>query len=154
MKTLLFHREDIIRPFMEELVQSPGAFSEGRGVGLLEVDEGSGECELIAACWFEKFNGVNMHMHIAAKPGRRWMSREFLRYVFHYPFNECGCKRVTGYVESTNYDARRFDEHIGFKLEATLKDAAPGGDMLVYVMFKDECRWLKIKPRNNARMEH
>lgn len=151
---MLFHREDIIRPFMEELVNSPGAFSEGRGVGLLEVDEETNEVELVAACWFEKWNGANMHMHIAAKPGRRWMSREFLRYVFHYPFNECGCKRVTGYVEASNLDARRFDEHIGFKLEATLKDAAPGGDMLVYVMFKDECRWLKMKPRTTTRTEH
>ena len=146
MKALLFGREDVVRPFMEGLVQTPGAFSEGRGVGLVEVDEPTGTAELVAGCWFEKWNGVNVHMHIAAKPGRKWLSRDFLWYCFHYPFVELGCKRVTGYVEAKNLDARRFDEHLGFQIEARLKDAAPDGDVLVYVMFRDECRWLKLKP--------
>jgi RimJ/RimL family protein N-acetyltransferase len=155
MKVLLFGREDVIRPFMEALVDTPGAFSEGRGVGLVDIDEETGTGTLVAGCWYEKWNGVNLHMHIAALPNKRWMSREFLRYCFHYPFVELGCKRVTGYVEASNLEARRFDEHLGFEVEATLKDAAPTGDVLVYVMWKDRCRWLKLKPHNvPKRVEH
>lgn len=139
---------------MESLVGTPGAFSEGRGVGLVEIDEQTNSGQLVAGCWFEKWNGVNLNIHIAAVPGRRWMTREFLWYCFHYAFNECGCKRVTGLVPASNMDARRFDEHLGFEHEATLKDAAPDGDLLVYVMWKDKCRWLKLKPHAKQHTEH
>ena len=83
-----------------------------------------------------------------SRPSRsRWMTKELLWYTFYYPFVECGVKRVTGLVEETNQHAQRFDERIGFNLEARLKDAAPDGDLLVYAMFRDECRWLKLRDR-------
>jgi RimJ/RimL family protein N-acetyltransferase len=75
------------------------------------------------------------------------MTKELLWYAFYYPFVECGCKRVTGLVEEGNAAAREFDERLGFHLEAKLKDAAPEGDLLVYAMFRDECRWLKLRER-------
>jgi len=149
VKQIVINCEDKMAPFMERMCDSHGAFTVGRCVGLIEVDDDTGAVEIIACVWYEGFNGPNMNMHVAAKPGCRWMTREFLWYVFHYPFVECGVKRVTGLVPEMNYAARRFDEHIGFKLEATLKDAAPDGDLRVYVMFKDECRWLK-PPRGCA----
>jgi hypothetical protein len=146
---IVTHCEEAIAPFMESMCHSHGAFMAGRGIGLLEAPPDDGgpvvEAQLIAACWYEGWNGANMNIHVAALPNRRWMTRDFLWYVFHYPFVECGVKRLTGLVASTNHAARRFDEHIGFTLEATLKDAAPDGDMLVYRMFKDECRWLNIR---------
>jgi RimJ/RimL family protein N-acetyltransferase len=75
------------------------------------------------------------------------MTKELLWYTFYYPFIECGCKRVTGLVAETNTAAREFDERLGFHLEARLKDAAPEGDLLVYAMFRDECRWLGLRDR-------
>jgi hypothetical protein len=42
-------------------------------------------------------------------------------------------------------DLCRFIEHIGFILEATLKDCAPKGDLLIYTMAKDQCKWLNLK---------
>ena len=152
-KALLLGQDAVVREFMENVVATEGAFSEGRGVGLLDIDEERNEATIIAGCWFEKWNGVNLNIHIAATPGRRWMTREFLRYCFAYPFEQLGCKRVTGYVEATNVEARKFDEHLGFELEATLKDASPTGDVLVYVMWREKCRWLKLKPRE-PRTEH
>ena len=151
MKQLLFNHEPVIRTFMEELVQTPGAFSEGRGVGLIDCDDDIMEAKLLAGAWFEKYNGVNMNIHIAAMPGAAWLNREFLWYCFHYAFEICNCKRLTGYVEASNFAARRFDEHLGFELEFVQKDAAPGGDMLVYVMWREKCRWLKLLgPRFNT----
>jgi hypothetical protein len=155
MKVLLFNNEHVIRPFMEALVGTPGAFSEGRAVGLVDVDEETSEGTLVAGCWFEKWNGVNLYMHIAALPGARWLNREFLAYCFHYPFVELNCKRVTGYIAASNFSSRRFSEHIGFEVEATLKEADPTGDVMIYVLWKDRCRWLKLKPHNATKMtEH
>jgi RimJ/RimL family protein N-acetyltransferase len=100
--------------------------------------------ELVAGVLFEGYTGPNIWMHVAAVPGRKWLNREYLRYCFHYPFNEIGCNRVSGWVEASNADARRFDEHLGFVEEARLKGAATdGGDVILYVMWRDACRFLK-----------
>ena len=106
-----------------------------QGLGLLRNGE------LVAGVIYEGFNGKNVWMHVGAEPGRKWMNRRFLRAAFAYPFLQLGCTRVSGYVEAWNTDARRFDEHLGFKHEATLTGAASdGGDVLLYVMKREECR--------------
>lgn len=99
--------------------------------------------ELVAGVAYEGYNGVNIWMHVAGKPGSRWMTRSFLRYCFYYPFVELGVRRVSGYVEACNTAARRFDEALGFRLEATLTGAAAdGGDVLLYVMRREDCRYV------------
>lgn len=101
------------------------------------------EGELVAGVIYEGWNGVNIWMHVAAEPGKRWMTKEYLRYCFYYPFVELGCKRVSGYVEASNEVARKFDEHLGFKQEAVLNGAATdGGDVILYVMRREDCRYV------------
>ena len=100
--------------------------------------------ELVAGVLYEGYNGPNVWMHVAAVPGRRWMQRDYLWYCFHYPFNEMNVQRISGYVNASNEQARKFDEHLGFKVEATLSGAAPdGGDVLIYVMRREDCRFLR-----------
>lgn len=120
----------------------------GQTIGLLSDDD-----EPIAVAAFDQYNEANINIHIAAVPGKRWATPNFLWYCFYYPFIQLGVKRVTGIVASTNLAARRFDEHIGFTLEATLKDAHPDGDLLVYCMTKDQCRWLNYKDRSHVKTE-
>jgi hypothetical protein len=138
--------EEQLAPFMDAHCHAHGAFIAGRAVALVDVDDEANTITILAGVWYEGWNGANMNIHVAAEPSKRWMNREFLWYTFHYPFVECGAKRLTGWVEESNLEARRFDEHIGFKLETRLKDAAPTGDMLVYVMRKEDCRWLNLRP--------
>ncbi|WP_174549076.1 GNAT family N-acetyltransferase [Roseateles chitosanitabidus] len=103
--------------------------------------------ELVAGVIFEGFNGRNLWMHVASKPGRRWLNREYLSACFRYAFVDCGVERVSGYVEASNLDARRFDEALGFKEEARLKGAAQdGGDVILYVMRREDCRYGKVSP--------
>ena len=112
------------------------ATSGMRGLGL----ERDGE--LIAGVLYEGWNGHNVWMHVATTPGKKW-TLEFLRYCFHYPFIELGCRRVSGYVEASNAAARRFDEHLGFQQEAVLRGAASdGGDVILYVMWRKDCRYV------------
>lgn len=129
-----------------------GAFVAGRGVALVDFDEEEHLAKIVAGVWFEGWNGANLNIHVAAEPGGKWMTREFLWFVFHYAFEQCGARRLTGWVEESNHAARRFDEHLGFVLETRLKAAAPQGDMLVYTMWKDDCRWLKIKRPSDGGM--
>lgn len=109
-----------------------------QGIGL----EKNGE--LIAGVIYDDYSISNIWMHVAAIPGKRWMTRDYLYACFAYPFKQLNCKRVTGWVEASNIDARRFDEHLGFKQEAVLVSAArDGGDVILYRMFKDECRFIR-----------
>jgi len=104
--------------------------------------------ELIAGVVYDYYNKASICMHVAAI-GKQWLTREYLWYVFHYPFVELGVKRITGLVPESNLQARRFDEHIGFVLETRLKDAHPDGDVLVYKMMREDCRFLGNKYREN-----
>ena len=113
------------------------AWSAPMGIGLME------DGEMIAGVVYDYFNGRNICMHVAAVEGKRWMTREFLWYSFYYAFVELGVDRITGLVPESNMAARRFDEHLGFTLETRLKDAHPEGDVLVYKMMKQDCRFLE-----------
>jgi RimJ/RimL family protein N-acetyltransferase len=116
----------------------------GRGhiIGLWDDEAGP-----LAGCLYESHNGASIMLHIATDQSKKWMNREFLWFVFYFPFEQLGVRKIIAPVESTNSDCVRFIEHIGFTLEATLKDAAPKGDLLIYSMVKDQCRWLNLKER-------
>ena len=148
MRRLVIDQPDI-GPFMKRVMNTPSAFLSGRSIGVVNVHPDQ-TADLIAGVWYEGFNGANMVMHIAALPNSAWMTKELLWYMFHYPFVECGCRRITGLVEETNEAARNLAERLGCTLEARLKDAAPGGDILVYAMFREDCRWLKLHERVTA----
>lgn len=120
----------------DALVLTPA--HDAKSIGVLS-DDG----EVIAGVVYEQFNDFNCFMHVAAVPGRFWLSRLSLFNFFNYPFNTCGLRRVTGWVDETNVAARRLDEHLGFRLEARLVGAAnSGGDALIYAMTREECRFL------------
>lgn len=136
-------QNDVLGPWFFSLQES-GEWYEGAGqlIGLA-TDSG----EIVAAVLYTDYNSANINMHISAVSGKRWLIREYLWYCFHYPFVELNCKRITGIVGSDNLQAQKFDENLGFTLEATLKDAHPNGDLLLYVMRKEDCRWLHLKEK-------
>jgi len=101
------------------------------------------EGRLVAGVVFNEFNGVNIQMHVASDGSRHWMTRQYLWTCFDYPFNQAKVKRITGLVGEGNWQARRFDEHLGFVLEATLEGAHPTGNLLIYRMWKADCRFLR-----------
>lgn len=97
--------------------------------------------ELVAGVAYADWNGPNVVCHIAAD-GKRWATRQYLWTIFDYPFRQLKVKRITICVGEGNSDSRRFVQHLGFRLEATLQDAHPSGDLLVYAMFKEQCKWI------------
>jgi RimJ/RimL family protein N-acetyltransferase len=96
---------------------------------------------LISGVIFEMYTGRSIAMHVAGEG--RWASHQFISTCFRYCFNQLKVSKVLGFVDSSNAAARRFDEHIGFTLEATVTGAAEGGDLLIYSMTPDTCRWLE-----------
>lgn len=114
----------------------PGA---AQAIGLLENEE------LIAGVIFEGYNGASIRMHVAAVPGRRWLNRQYLHACFWYVFEQLGCKAAIGLVPESNAEARRFDEHLGFRAQVILEDCHPDGGLVVYTMTRDQCKWLSLR---------
>lgn len=101
--------------------------------------------KIVAGVLFEDYNGASLAMHCAGEP--RSLFRRFLWMVFDYPFAQLKCKKVYGPVPASNIGACRLNEHLGFKVETRLVDAHPEGDILLFAMRKEDCRWLVLGER-------
>lgn len=95
----------------------------------------------MGGCVYYTWNHKNVFMHSAADDPR-WLNRSYLNYLFDYAFNICEVERITGLVDEDNVHAQQFNERIGFSLETRMKNACPSGDILIYVMYKDSCKWI------------
>jgi RimJ/RimL family protein N-acetyltransferase len=140
VNTSLVYDLSRVLPFVQR--HSPGLHEASDMVAIgLAVDD-----ELVAGLLFESFSGTNVWAHVAAQPGGRWLTRDFLRAGFAYPFNICRVNRISGYVNASNRASRRFGEHLGFREEARLKGAASdGGDVIIYAMWRKDCRFIGDK---------
>lgn len=127
MEVLTFVRERYPIPAVENM----------QGIGLVRDDE------MVAGVIYENWNGHSVWMHVAAVPGKRWMTRDYLKVCFGYPFQQLGVKSLYGWVPAENEVAQRFDEHLGFRLVSFIPGAGmAGGDVLIYRMDREECRYV------------
>lgn len=98
--------------------------------------------ELVAGVVFERWNGVHVEASIAADH-QSWASRSTLFRLFHYPFNQLGCKAISVLVPSSNAQSLNLATKLGFEPEAIVKFAAhDGSSMVVLKMFKENCKWI------------
>lgn len=93
------------------------------------------------------YTGAAFFMHQGARDSR-WLNRDMLWAIFHYPFVQCGCTSIIGMTPSYNVGALSIALKAGFELETTIKDCLPGGENLIVTrMWRDKCRWLDWTPR-------
>lgn len=147
MKHVVTGWDHIFGPWFAERTDSTWVTGRGHTVGLFDDAKGP-----VAACYYAEYNGASVMMHCAGE-GKDWLNREFLWFSFFYPFEQLKVSKIISPVYSTNADCRRFIEHIGFSLEATLKDACPKGDLLLYTLEKDKCKWLSLKDKANVKAQ-
>jgi RimJ/RimL family protein N-acetyltransferase len=97
--------------------------------------------ELVAGALFDYHNGASVYVHLALAH-KRALTRSFLHACFRYAFVQLECEVLIGLVAGDNFAAQRLDEHLGFVLEHSIKGAHPSGELRIYTMRKDQCRWL------------
>jgi RimJ/RimL family protein N-acetyltransferase len=115
-----------------------GQYREGaQCFGMLRDDR------IIACVLFDGHNGSSVYMHVASS-ATRWVTREYIRVVFDYAFRQLGCRVIIGLVAESNLKARRFDEHMGFAESGRIRNGCPDGDLIIYTMQRDECRWFEV----------
>ena len=96
---------------------------------------------LVAGVIYNDFTGGSIIM--GSRIDSPYGLKEFYWFAFYYPFMQLGVKNVRGIVSVLNHKAQRLNEHLGFTREAILRDYFPEADAIIYVMAKDECRFLK-----------
>lgn len=121
--------------FVAERIGCSPKMDNFTAVGLADDDK------LIAGVVYSDFNGRQITAGIAVD-GKR-INREFLWFMFHYPFVQLGVERVTACVEQTNVVSQQFVARLGFELECTMERAGRTGDLLVYRMFREDCRYVE-----------
>jgi len=94
----------------------------------------------IAATLWEACNGASIMLHCVIE---RPISRQFAWFNSYYPFITLGLNKIISPVEEDNVKSRRFIEHYGFILETRIVGASRSGDLLLYTMTREQCRWLK-----------
>lgn len=116
--------------------QTGGSFSAETSTALgLQKDSG----EIIAGVIYENWNKRSVVAHMAIT-GR--LTRAFIGAIFRYAYEQSGVTKVILPVASSNTKSRLFVNHLGFTEECRIKDADPGGDIILYTLKKSECRFL------------
>ena len=119
-------------------------FFEGRAQAIGLRRDG----KIIASVIYENWNGRSIMCHMVVE-GK--LNRAYIRAIFDYAYRVCAVFKVVSPVASTNTRCRHFIEHLGFTPEAVISDAHPDGDIIVYSMKADDCRFLgerwEIQPR-------
>lgn len=113
-----------------------GHYTDGPCIGLEQ------DGRLIVAVLYDDYMHRSIRMHVAAESPRWLAHREFLHAAFGYPFHQLGCELVLGLVASDNERAIRADEWLGFRRHTVIPKACKTGDLIVYTMYRDQCRFL------------
>ena len=101
------------------------------------------EGELIAGTSYDCCNGASVFCSIAITGP---ITREWLWFIFYYPFVQLGAKVLLGLVNHDNAKSHRLIRHLGFTEVEELHDAHPTGSLFLYRMNREQCRFLQRKP--------
>ena len=112
-----------------------GSFSSATGTAIGLEKDGS----LIAGVMYENWNQKSITAHMAIT-GR--LTRSFLGAIFRYAFEKCGVHKVILPISSGNVKSTKFVQKLGFTEEARICDAALDGDVILYTLKKNDCRYL------------
>ena len=99
---------------------------------------------LQAAVMYENFTGGNICM-VWRVDNPNAITRKFYWMAFDYPFNQLKVNRVTGIVREDNFKAIKVNTKLGFQQEFVLKQFLKDCDAIVFVMFKEQCKFIKGK---------
>lgn len=135
MKSLVIGQKERVGEFLKKHEAWLGA-SQYEAIGLEENGE------LIAGVVYDSYEENARIASYCAGVGKRWLTREFLWAMFDYPFNQLNVNAIINTVSTDNKESMRFTEHLGFKEVARIEGGASDGDLIIYVLYKKDCKWI------------
>ena len=95
--------------------------------------------KFVAGVIYENWNRRSITCHIAIS-GR--LTPRYLWAIFDYPFRVCDVKKIIVPVDATNSKSVKLVEKMGFTEEARIKDGMASGDLILYTLAKNDCKYL------------
>lgn len=136
MKRIIFEK-DKIGKFLVEQEAWGGGTDRYQALGIEENGE------LIAGVVYDSYEeNARISSHCAGI-GKRWLTKTFLWMMFDYPFNQLNVNVMINTVSSSNKNSMRFTEHLGFKQVARIEGGASDGDLIIYALYKKDCKWIR-----------
>jgi hypothetical protein len=117
-------------------------FGEGWDHCMTRLDD---QGNLMGGFLFDHYLGRSICIHVA-KWHPRWLNRDLLMASFGYVFLQLKVEKVLAMMRSTRPETLKFARGLGLEPEATVRDAVPGGDLVIYSMYAWQCRWLALVP--------
>ncbi len=93
---------------------------------------------IVAGAIFNNWNRASVQLHMAIER----MNRTFLAALARYAFIQLRVNVVIAPVSSINYRSQHALTAAGFRLDAEIHGAHPDGDLLLYTLTPDRCRFL------------
>lgn len=137
MKRIVFDDKERVAQFLVEQGAIKTIGSHYEAIGL----EHQGR--LIAGVLYDGYEQDARVSSHAAGIGKNWLNREYLWVIFDYPFNQLNVNVMINTVSSSNKDSMRFTEHLGFKEVARIEGGACDGDLIIYALYKKDCKWIR-----------
>lgn len=130
-------REMKLKPYPDGLYRAIGIVHNGKNIG---------------ACIWHNYHEDNFGKPLLIEVtlvtiDKRWATRQNIRELFQYPFQQLRVKRVQATTSRKAKRVRSTLSRLGFKFEGIVRDAHPmGGDAAHYSILRNECFWLKENP--------
>lgn len=78
--------------------------------------------ELVAGVVYQNYDPDFRNIELSfASTTRNWLTRDIVRALLRYPFEQLGCMRVTGVTPRRATSARQFLDRFGFKREGCVR---------------------------------
>lgn len=93
--------------------------------------------------------GVNIVIHCMVDPEyhKRWVTREILKTLANYVYEELGLPRMSGFsIKGRTDEAGEFLLKLGFKREGCIRQGinikSNYYDLMLFGLLKEDCKWL------------
>lgn len=141
MNRLIIDDKERINQWLYRRVGRSNPFGPINTFNAVGIEDEQGN--LIGGVVFDSFDpGARCSMHCAGERSD-WCSRKLLRFCFDYVFNVARCKVVVITVLANNTEALEFNERVGFKELARVKDGAGDQDLVILTLHRDDCKWVR-----------
>jgi RimJ/RimL family protein N-acetyltransferase len=138
MREIVFDQKKRVKNFLARKDVIPESLEIYEAIGIEQ------DGIIVAGVVYDNFDGDRCFMHCASD-AHYWLTKDFLWYVFDYPFNQLGMEVIVVFVSSNNEKALKMNKHLGFKEECRIKHGFKDGDMVILSMYKNECKYLRNK---------
>ena len=98
---------------------------------------------IVAAFGYDSFQGTSCQFH--TRTDKPWgYNRLLLGMAFDIPFKQWDYNCLISIIQSGNVKSLNMSNRLGFTERLVIQGAHPSGGLHIGVMYKAECRWLKL----------